>query len=228
MQPLTIGALAKRSGVGVETVRFYERQGLLVRPARPSRGYRKYPESAVERIDFIRHAQSLGFSLEDIAGLLALKLTAGGSCAAVRGRAAAKLADVETRIAKLEEIRAALEKLVAACPGRGSLATCTILEALQASAPTSQIRPQGPRRRTKGTTDVKSLEVKIEGMHCTGCASTIQALLKHEAGVKSANVSFERGTASVYYDPAQTDPERLRKAIEKAGYRAAGSGPSSS
>ena len=224
MEPLTIGALAKRAGVGVETVRFYERQGLLARPARPGRGYRKYPESAVERIHFIRHAQSLGFTLEDIAGLLALKLTAGSSCAAVRGKAAAKLADVEDRIAKLEEIGAALEKLVTACPGRGALATCTILEALEASGPTSQLMPQGPRRRTKGTANVKSLEVKIEGMHCTGCASTIQALLKHEAGVKSANVSFDKGTASVFYDPKETDPERLKKAIEIAGYRASGAG----
>ncbi len=227
MEPLTIGALARRAGVGVETVRFYEREGLLARPIRPGRGYRKYPESAIERIHFIRHAQSLGFSLEDIAGLLALRLTAGASCAAVRGRAAAKLADVEARIAKLEEIRCALEKLVAACPGRGALATCTILEALEASAPTT-LSAQGPRHRSKGNTNMKSLEVKVEGMHCTGCASTIQALLKHEAGVKSANVSFDRGVASVYYDPKETDPERLRKAIERAGYRAAGMGSSSS
>ena len=164
MEPLTIGALAKRTGVGVETVRFYERQGLLARPARPGRGYRKYPDSAVERIHFIRHAQSLGFSLEDIAGLLALKLTSGSSCAAVRGKAAAKLADVETRIAKLEEIRSALEKLVAACPGRGALATCTILEALEASAPTSQLMPQGPRRRDRKSTRLNSSHIQKSRM----------------------------------------------------------------
>lgn len=224
MEPMTIGKLAKRAGVGVETVRFYERQRLLNRPARPGKGYRKYPEEAIERINFIRHAQSLGFALEDIAALLALKVTAGSSCAAVRGKAAAKLADVEGRIVKLESIRSALEKLVAACPGRGAVAGCTILDALEASAPTLPLTPTGPRRHSRRGSDMKSLEVKIEGMHCTGCAGTIQALLKHEPGVKSVNVSFDRGTASVFYDPEGTDPERLKKAIEKAGYRASGSG----
>ncbi len=224
METLTIGALARRADVGVETVRFYEREGLLSRPVRPPAGYRKYPQQAVERIRFIRHAQSLGFTLEDIAGLLALKLTAGSSCAAVRGKAAAKLADVEDRIARLEEIRAALEKLVASCPGRGSVATCTILEALEASNPAPAPPRAGPRRRSKENANMKSLEVKIQGMHCAGCASTIQALLKHEAGVRSVNVSFDKGTASVYYDPRETDPERLKKAIERAGYRASGAG----
>ncbi len=67
---------------------------------------------------------------------------------------------------------------------------------------------------------MKSLEVKIEGMHCSGCASTIQALLKHEPGVQSVSVSYEKSGASIYYDPARTDPQRLQAAIEKAGYRA--------
>jgi copper chaperone CopZ len=69
---------------------------------------------------------------------------------------------------------------------------------------------------------MKSLEVKIDGMHCDGCASTIQALLTHEPGVKSANVSFSKGAASVFYDPEQTDPARVAAAIEKAGFRATG------
>ena len=222
--PLTIGALAKGAGVGVETIRFYEREGLLARPARPAGGYRKYPASAVERIRFIRHAQALGFSLEDVASLLSLKVTAGSSCAAVRGKAAAKLADVEDRIANLQQIRAALETLVAACPGRGALGSCTILQALEAAAPDTKLARRGPTRRAKGTAKMKSLEVKIEGMHCTGCAGTIQALLKHEAGVRSANVSFDKGTALVYYDPAETDPEKVKAAIERAGYRASGAG----
>lgn len=216
---LTIGTLAKRAGVGVETVRFYERQGLLERPRRPSTGYRNYPEAAIARIQFVRHAQALGFTLEDIAALLALKLTAGTTCAAVRGKAAAKLADVESRIVQLQSIRGALEKLVAACPGRGNIESCTILEALEATTAVEEA-PNIPKRRTRRTKDMKSLEVNIEGMHCSGCASTIQALLKHEPGVQSVSVSYEKSGASIYYDPTRTDPQRLQAAIEKAGYRA--------
>src|SRR5712691_9846573 len=142
MGPLTIGALAKRAGVGVETVRFYERRGLVRRPARPGTGYRSYPEEAVGRIRFIRNAQALGFSLQEIKELLALRMTTGTSCAAVRSRAAAKVADVKRRMADMERIRNALEKLVAACPGRGALASCTILDALDSS----QIRVRENRR----------------------------------------------------------------------------------
>ncbi len=67
---------------------------------------------------------------------------------------------------------------------------------------------------------MKSVEVRITGMHCEGCASTIQALLSHEPGIRSANVSFAKGVAFVVYEPAQTDAVRLAAAIEKAGYRA--------
>ena len=69
---------------------------------------------------------------------------------------------------------------------------------------------------------MKSLDMKIEGMHCNGCASTIQALLTHEAGIQSANVSFANGKASVLYDPNETTPANVAAAIEKAGYRVTG------
>lgn len=75
---------------------------------------------------------------------------------------------------------------------------------------------------------MKSLEVKIEGMHCEGCASTVQALLSHEAGIKSANVSFANGSATVLYDPKETDAARVAAAIEKAGFRAIGAPGTSS
>jgi Hg(II)-responsive transcriptional regulator len=220
---LTIGDLAKRVGVGVETVRFYERRGLLPKPPRPAKGFRAYPEECVGRLQFIRHAQMLGFTLEEAAALLALRVTAGTNCAAVRSRAAAKLADVETRIEHMQRIRGALETLVAACPGRGAVSECTILEALESSSLGIPALPAKRRRSTrKGKHDMKSLEVKIEGMQCEGCASTIQALLAHEPGVMSAKVSFAERTASVFYDPAMTDPARVAAAIDKAGFRAMG------
>lgn len=222
MGSLAIGALAKRAGVGVETVRFYERRGLVRRPARPRIGYRAYPEDAVGRIRFIRNAQGLGFSLQEIKELLELRLKAGTSCAAVRSRAAAKVADVKRRLADLERIRIALDKLVAACPGRGALASCTILEALDSAAIiTPESRPTGAKRRQKslsGALPMKSLEMKIDGMQCEGCASTIQSILGREPGVKSASVSFPKRTVSVFYDTNDTDAARLAEAVTKAGF----------
>lgn len=223
MESLKISDLAKQSGVGVETVRFYERQGLIRQPPRPGGAYRAYPEETVAQIRFIRQAQALGFSLEEVGALLSLKIATGSKCAAVRSRAAAKLADVEARITQLERIRIALEKLVGACPGKGPLAACTILEALESGTPViTPASPLGRRRKMKGFTQVKTLDVEIVGMHCDGCASTIQALLSHETGIKSANVSFPKGRATVLYDPKETDPGKVTAAIEKAGFRATG------
>lgn len=216
---LTIGALAKQAGVGVETVRFYERRGLVRRPARPRLGSRSYPEDAIGRIRFIRNAQSLGFSLQEIKELLALRVTPGTSCAALRSRAAAKAADVERRLAELKRIHTALGRLVATCPGRGALANCTILEALDStdiSVPES--RPPGRKRREKGVLPMKSLEMKIDGMQCEGCASTIQSILSREPGVKSSSVSFPNRAASVFFDPKETDAARLAEAVTKAGF----------
>jgi Hg(II)-responsive transcriptional regulator len=218
MKPLTIGTLATRAGVGVETIRFYERKGLVRRPPRPGTGFRVYPEDSVTRIRFIRRAQALGFTLQEIGGLLALRVTPGTDCAAVRTRAVSKLAIVEARLAELERIRGALSKLVATCPGRGALATCTILEAL-AEAGEPALRPA--RSQSARRTNMKSLGLKIQGMHCEGCAGTIEALLAREPGIKGASVSYAAGKGQILYDPAATDPARIAATIERAGYRIA-------
>lgn len=136
MSRLTIGKVARRSGVGVETVRFYERRGLIAQPPRPSTsGFRTYPEQTVARIRFIRQAQELGFSLREAGELLDLKADPAADAAAVRTRAATKLAQVEDKIRRLERIRRALEALIAACPGSGALRTCSIMEALEETRP---------------------------------------------------------------------------------------------
>lgn len=219
MDSLTIGALARRAGVGVETVRFYERRGLVRRPARPRAGYRSYPAEAVGRIRFIRNAQGLGFTLQEIKDLLALRATAGTSCAAVRSRASAKVADVKRRLAELDRIRLALEKLIGVCPGRGALTDCTILEALDSVGLGSpESRPASRKARHKGAVSMKSLEMTIDGMQCEGCAGTIQAILSRAPGVKSSSVSFEKRAASVFYDPNETDAARLAEAVTKAGF----------
>jgi MerR family mercuric resistance operon transcriptional regulator len=127
---MTIGQVARRAGVGVETVRFYERQGLLAEPARRASGYRQYDEGAVARLRFIKRAKELGFTLKEIAELLALRLDPDTTCVEIRARAQAKLGDIEARIRDLEKIRQALLGLTASCPGSGPTSACPILEAL--------------------------------------------------------------------------------------------------
>lgn len=130
MRPLTIGQLARLGGVGVETVRFYERQGLLAEPARKESGYRQYAEDVVARLRFIRRAKDLGFSLKEIAELLALRFESDTSCAEVREKAAAKIADIEAKIESLQRMKAALMTVTSQCSGRGPTSECPILDAL--------------------------------------------------------------------------------------------------
>jgi MerR family mercuric resistance operon transcriptional regulator len=130
MKALTIGQVARHAAVGIETVRFYERQGLLEEPARKQSGYRQYGEDVVARLRFIRRAKELGFSLKEIKELLALRVDPTTTCAQVRSKAAAKLADVEQKIEALRRIRKALVKVTAVCRGRGPTSECPILDAL--------------------------------------------------------------------------------------------------
>lgn len=130
MKPLTIGAVARRAGVGVETVRFYERRGLIAEPARKASGYRQYDETVVDRLRFIRRAKELGFTLKEIKELLSLRLDPSASCADVKSRADQKIADIETKIHTLQRMKRALLKLSKSCNGRGTSVECPILEAL--------------------------------------------------------------------------------------------------
>ena len=127
---LTSGQLAKKSDVGVETLRFYEREGLLARPARTASGYRQYSAEAVERVRFIRRAQLLGFQLKDIKELLALRDDPDADSGEVREKAVAKLADIDQRIKDLEAMKTELTRLVAACDGSGPAAECPIITAI--------------------------------------------------------------------------------------------------
>lgn len=130
MKPLSIGQVARRAGIGVEAVRFYERQGLIEEPPRSGAGYREYPETVVSRIRFIKRAKELGFTLKEIKELLSLRLDPTTTCADAKSRAEAKIADIEARIRSLRRMKKALVKLTAACSGRGTGSECPILEAL--------------------------------------------------------------------------------------------------
>ena len=141
---MTISRAADEAGVGVETIRFYERMGLIEQPLRPSGGYREYDRETVERIRFIQQAQELGFTLREIGELLALKTDRKADCADVRNQAIAKRDEVECKIARLEEIRAALDAVIATCPGGGSLNSCTIMEALSDHRAKAAVTTESP------------------------------------------------------------------------------------
>jgi len=128
---LTIGKVASGAGLSIDTVRYYEREGLLDKPARTASGYRHYQPDAVARLRFIRQAKDLGFSLSEIKELLALRVTPGKSCADVKARAETKIADVEQRMAQLGRMKRALVKLASACSGRGPTSACPILDAME-------------------------------------------------------------------------------------------------
>lgn len=127
---MNIGQLARQAGVPIDTVRYYERQQLLPTARRSAGGYRVFSEPDLTRLQFIRRAKSLGFSLEEIAELLALSDQRGQDMAQVRETAVHKLADIEQRIAELQRMHGALQQLVQACPGHGGLDRCPILAAL--------------------------------------------------------------------------------------------------
>jgi len=127
---LTIGRIAQSAGVAIDTIRFYEREGLLPEPRRRPSGYREYDQSAVSRLRFIRRAKDLGFTLEEIRELLALSADRHVGVEGVRERAAARLRAIDDRIAELQRVRAGLAELVDACPGHGAPEDCPILKAL--------------------------------------------------------------------------------------------------
>jgi|SRR5687768_434856 MerR family copper efflux transcriptional regulator len=125
---LSIGKLSRMAGVGIDTVRYYERNGLLAPSARLASGYRRYGELELARLRFIRRAQKLGFTLKEISALL--NLSARRNVAQVKRAAQAKLEDVDARIADLQRVRDGLALLVEACPGHGGASECPILRAL--------------------------------------------------------------------------------------------------
>ena len=133
MTHLSIGQLAKRAGVAIDTVRYYERNALLSPAGRLASGYRQYGSSELKRLRFIRRAKALGFSLEDIRELLTL--SEERDVAQVKRAAQAKLADIGERIAELQRIEHGLQDLINVCPGHGRAEACPILNALTQENP---------------------------------------------------------------------------------------------
>lgn len=129
LENLTIGAFAKAAGVNVETIRFYQRKGLLPEPDKPYGGIRRYGKTDVTRVRFVKSAQRLGFSLDEVAELL--KLEDGTHCDEAREQAERKLANVRARLADLRRIERALTELVERCCAASGQVRCPLIKALQ-------------------------------------------------------------------------------------------------
>ncbi len=128
---MTIGKLARAAGVGVETIRYYEKSGFLPEPERLASGYRVYSVETLRRLHFIREGQALGFTLAEISDLMALTDSEEADCAAVNARAQAKLSDIDAKIARLQAMRDGLSKLADYCPSGGEpLSECSIVRHL--------------------------------------------------------------------------------------------------
>ena len=138
MDTLSIGQVARKAGVGVETFRFYEREGLLEEPPRRASGYRQYSEQVVTRLHFIKRAKLLGFSLKEISELLLLRVDAQTSCDEVKQRTEAKIAEVEQKMVELQRMRQALLQVAAHCVGPGPTSRCPMLDALDQQEPLDQ------------------------------------------------------------------------------------------
>ena len=130
MGELTIGGLADEAGVNVETIRYYQRRGLMPEPDKPAQGYRRYDATTVKRVRFIKRAQALGFTLEEIGGLL--ELDEAHACAETRELASHKLEAIETKLADLAAMRRALMTLLRQCDAGAMKGNCPIIHALGA------------------------------------------------------------------------------------------------
>ena len=127
---MTIGQLAKAAGVGVETIRYYQRRGILATPSKPLGGHRYYAEASLQHLAFIKRGQQMGFSLDEIIGLMALR--DGGRCGEGRNRAQKKLDELGARVDELNRMRRELKAIVAKCDSNKPRAPCPLASALRA------------------------------------------------------------------------------------------------
>lgn len=130
MATLRTAEVARLAGVNIETLRFYERKGILPEPPRRASGYREYPPETVERVRFVKRAQELGFSLKEIEELLSLREAVGAKSGPVRRLAEAKVKEIDHKIRDLEAMKESLTELLCACDGRKTIASCPIIESL--------------------------------------------------------------------------------------------------
>lgn len=151
---LTIGQIAAAASVNIQTVRYYERRGLLSAPRRSPSGYRQYDNEAVKRLRFIKQAQLLGFSLQEIKELLALRVRHGAACETIERKTRDKIALTDGKLRELQRLKNTLDDLAASCRARKATAECPVLEALEEDdatilSDTSKSMARPPRRGTR-------------------------------------------------------------------------------
>jgi MerR family mercuric resistance operon transcriptional regulator len=181
---MTIGELADAAGVGVETIRFYERKKLIVQPKRPSAGFRRYDEEMARRIRFIRQAQELGFTLAEVKQLLELRLDPARSCADVKSEAQTKIADIDEKIQSLQVMRSALVEITRSCSGDGPTSECPILNAIETAAAKpgrtgirTSVRPR--LQQAKGANSMrKKRQIEVFTAGCGVCEEAVQLVRK--------------------------------------------------
>ena len=127
----SIGQIAKQSGVSVETIRYYEKEGLLEKPKRKDSGYRQYNETVLDRLSFIQQAKGLGFTLTEILELLSLEIKPGTTSKDIKQMAQSKLNSIEEKMKILRRIQRTLKDLVTQCSGNGDIEQCPILNAIK-------------------------------------------------------------------------------------------------
>lgn len=221
MTQFTIGRAAKSANINVETIRFYERKGLIIQPPKPvDGGAREYNQGTVTRIRFIRQAQEIGFSLQEISELLSLRADPGADCADVRGRAIEKRAEVLEKLRHMLQMRDALDELIASCPGGGDVVACTILDAMARGAPSTVPKTANTRQPSlEGTEIMKTTILQIDGMHCDGCALTIETLLSRTPGVRKVKASYDERRVRILHDQAEAPVTDLLTAVGKGGFK---------
>lgn len=126
MKPMKIGQIASQTGIGIETIRYYERLGLLPSPQRRPSGYRQYGDETVRQLHYIRHAKELGFTLSEIRELLELSFAASACCDHIQQRAESKLEDIESKICTLKTMQRSLRKILTRCRKNGSARDCPL------------------------------------------------------------------------------------------------------
>jgi MerR family mercuric resistance operon transcriptional regulator len=146
MDNLTIGELARQANVHVETLRYYERRGMISKPRRNVANYRLYSAENLRQVKFIKQAQGLGFSLKEIKKLLALRATPRAKCADARAYSSQKIQDIDAKIHSLARMRRALQNLLDQCSGRGPATECPILESLESEQPMT-INKRNPNQK---------------------------------------------------------------------------------
>jgi MerR family mercuric resistance operon transcriptional regulator len=146
---MTVGTVANRAEVKIDTIRYYERQGLLPKASRTRSGYRTFNEATVQRLRFIKNAQALGFTLKEVKQLLAMRVTGGSTCSDLRDCAESKVADIERKIESLQAMKRALQQLVSACTANGPASECSFFENLNTDGIGYCLRKQDTKQSSR-------------------------------------------------------------------------------